>query len=555
MDPRPGGGRARGGGRGACVRVGGRRRGLGDDRGDDLDGVGSECGDVGDLDMLPPVRKLALWKEASVLITPQSLKKRGGKKHIMLSYCWSDKDRVLVLYHALTEVGFDMWRDEVGSGVVAGMKQGSTLNMMADAIENACAVLICVSKAYKESPNCRLEGEYAHEIKKYGGELDLVYVMMDSSYTTVSRPERISGWLGLMIGSEIWYKAFNESDINSTVLLLHQLGVQNGYNAMTETSRKVIVDRQRLERSCSGPQTSSERLLLANTSKMNQSYIETSSDSRNSSRKLNTSQSARNMQLHTSDSFFGTSLQVNSNSARASDSSTPVSISPHPRVPIRSLSSKGSFSRFSTSTNDDDCASSTPLASASLSFVHSTQSSLYDSNSYVDVGLRGTISSSATSNEHFDGGASQDSPLALSASAGSMTLMQSNSDMTCLNDCEMATTGNKSTLSSSQSSYRNTSFYSSEKRGHAIGDSNDDVFTSRATRHESQMSSIPSSVIDFLTQFSLLHLSGFFYAQKIDSLDIISELTERDVCDLKVVVGDRVRLRRGISNLKGLGCG
>ena len=32
---------------------------------------------------------------------------------------------------------------------------------MAAAIENAAVVLVCVSKAYKESPNCRLEANYA----------------------------------------------------------------------------------------------------------------------------------------------------------------------------------------------------------------------------------------------------------------------------------------------------------------------------------------------------------------------------------------------------------
>ena len=33
---------------------------------------------------------------------------------------------------------------------------GSTLSAMAEAVENAAVVLICMSEKYKQSPNCRL---------------------------------------------------------------------------------------------------------------------------------------------------------------------------------------------------------------------------------------------------------------------------------------------------------------------------------------------------------------------------------------------------------------
>jgi hypothetical protein len=56
---------------------------------------------------------------------------------------------------------------------------------MAEAIEAANVVIICVSKQYKESANCRMEAKYANQrLKK--GKLKIVYVMMQEEYTTVS---------------------------------------------------------------------------------------------------------------------------------------------------------------------------------------------------------------------------------------------------------------------------------------------------------------------------------------------------------------------------------
>ena len=78
---------------------------------------------------------------------------------------------------------------------------------MADAIDTASCVVIFVSRAYKESANCRLEANYAHSCARDG--LKLIYVMCEEDYTTVSS-ERITGWLGLLIGQELWYPAWKD---------------------------------------------------------------------------------------------------------------------------------------------------------------------------------------------------------------------------------------------------------------------------------------------------------------------------------------------------------
>eukprot|EP01043_Picozoa_sp_COSAG02_P058057 COSAG02_NODE_7161_length_3146_cov_5.991371_2_plen_86_part_00 len=56
------------------------------------------------------------------------------------------------------------------------------MDAMSDAIEGAEVMLYGVSLAYKESANCRLEANYAHQ-----QELDMIPLMMQADY----RPQ---GW-------------------------------------------------------------------------------------------------------------------------------------------------------------------------------------------------------------------------------------------------------------------------------------------------------------------------------------------------------------------------
>ena len=51
------------------------------------------------------------------------------------------------------------------------------MDAMSDAIEGADVMLYGVSLAYKESANCRLEANYAHQ-----QELDMIPLMMQESY-------------------------------------------------------------------------------------------------------------------------------------------------------------------------------------------------------------------------------------------------------------------------------------------------------------------------------------------------------------------------------------
>ena len=139
----------------------------------------------------------------------------GSKKHCMISYSWAiGKDRVIALCDTLVSMGIDVWRDEVGSSILSEMT-GATDERMAEAIELSHTVVVFVSISYKCSANCRQEGKYANSMFKRN-KLKIIYVMMDNNYTTVSSPDCVDGWLGIMIGDALWYPLWEQNHIEST---------------------------------------------------------------------------------------------------------------------------------------------------------------------------------------------------------------------------------------------------------------------------------------------------------------------------------------------------
>ena len=71
--------------------------------------------------------------------------------------------------------------------------KGSTVDAMSAAVEDAAAVVICISQAYKESANCRMEAQYALQ-----RGVKMVPCMMEEGY----QPD---GWLGMILGTKLWY--------------------------------------------------------------------------------------------------------------------------------------------------------------------------------------------------------------------------------------------------------------------------------------------------------------------------------------------------------------
>jgi hypothetical protein len=107
-------------------------------------------------------------------------------EHVMLSYNWGHQDVIKRINSALQARKYAVWID-------VEKMQGSTVEAMAEAVEQAACVVYGISQAYKESTNCRMEAQYAWQQKK-----DMVPLMLEEQY-------RPTGWLGMMLGVRLWY--------------------------------------------------------------------------------------------------------------------------------------------------------------------------------------------------------------------------------------------------------------------------------------------------------------------------------------------------------------
>ena len=108
------------------------------------------------------------------------------RNHVMISYQWDSQEVLVEVKNRLQASGYKVWMD------LEQMK-GSTLDAMAEAVENASVVLVCVSRRYKESQNCRSEATYAYDLKK-----DIIPLMMERNY-------KGDGWLGIIVTGKMWF--------------------------------------------------------------------------------------------------------------------------------------------------------------------------------------------------------------------------------------------------------------------------------------------------------------------------------------------------------------
>eukprot|EP01048_Picozoa_sp_COSAG05_P019267 COSAG05_NODE_2974_length_2448_cov_2.235419_2_plen_289_part_00 len=107
-------------------------------------------------------------------------------EHVMLSYNWDHQVAIKRINTALKARNYTVWID-------IEKMQGSTVEAMADAVEDCAVMCYGISKAYKESTNCRMEAQYAFQQQK-----DMVPLMMVEGYNA-------RGWLGMMLGVRLWY--------------------------------------------------------------------------------------------------------------------------------------------------------------------------------------------------------------------------------------------------------------------------------------------------------------------------------------------------------------
>jgi hypothetical protein len=113
-------------------------------------------------------------------------------EHIMLSYNWDHQAVIKRVHASLVRRGYTTWID-------VEKMQGSTVEAMAAAVEGAAVMCYGISRAYKESANCRLEAQYAYQREK-----DMVPLMMEEGY-------RADGWLGMLLGVRLYYVFFGNT--------------------------------------------------------------------------------------------------------------------------------------------------------------------------------------------------------------------------------------------------------------------------------------------------------------------------------------------------------
>ncbi|KAK7464062.1 hypothetical protein BaRGS_00037950 [Batillaria attramentaria] len=111
---------------------------------------------------------------------------RTRERHVMLSYQWDDQPVVRKVCEKLREHGFQVWMD-------LDNMAGSIVQCMAEGVENAFVVIICMSQKYKDSINCRQEASYAHVKKK-----EIIPLKMQDSL-------ELDGWLGLIVAGKLFY--------------------------------------------------------------------------------------------------------------------------------------------------------------------------------------------------------------------------------------------------------------------------------------------------------------------------------------------------------------
>ncbi|XP_071100855.1 uncharacterized protein [Haliotis cracherodii] len=153
-------------------------------------------------DILLQSQKYAdIGKELSGSSTKSNKGQGEGQKskgHVMISYQWANQEVLIKVKDCLKQNGYGVWMDIDNMG-------GSTLQAMAEAIENASVVLMAMSRRYKDSPNCRAEAEYAFSQRK-----PIVPLVMELGY----RPD---GWLGMILGAKLFFDFSGKYSFDSKV--------------------------------------------------------------------------------------------------------------------------------------------------------------------------------------------------------------------------------------------------------------------------------------------------------------------------------------------------
>ena len=125
------------------------------------------------------------------------------KPQIMISYQWDSQTEVLKLYEALKDYGYKVWIDKE-------KVHGNILDRMAEGVEESSIILLCMTKKYEKSDNCKKEYNYADECKKR-----IIPIYFEKKFTA-------DGALGLIISQHLYFNFTNKDNIDSEICKLKE---------------------------------------------------------------------------------------------------------------------------------------------------------------------------------------------------------------------------------------------------------------------------------------------------------------------------------------------
>ncbi|UJR16583.1 hypothetical protein I4U23_003483 [Adineta vaga] len=108
------------------------------------------------------------------------------KYDLMISYSHVNADICTIIYNCLLKMGkYKIWFDKEEM-------HGSTLQRMAEAVEESHLMLVCMSSAYKSSKSCQMECEYAFKCHH-----NVLFLRVEANYIA-------TGWLGIYLGVHLY---------------------------------------------------------------------------------------------------------------------------------------------------------------------------------------------------------------------------------------------------------------------------------------------------------------------------------------------------------------
>jgi len=172
----------------------------------------------------------------------------GSGGHIMISYNWTHQPLVLKLAQALKEKGIKIWLD-------VEQMEGSTLEAMALAVEEASCLLICASQPYQNSRACRTEAEYCYQLKK-----PFIPLMVED--------KRPTGWLGALLGSQLYIDFSKEANFDAKfqeLVKTLQKHIKASGSSTVSSSSTVTTTSVATSSSSSGPTTTATIVSVTET--------------------------------------------------------------------------------------------------------------------------------------------------------------------------------------------------------------------------------------------------------------------------------------------------